>query len=237
VTRGGRGTGLPFSADMRSAASAPARNPDLHGNVPDEAPVVVIAIDVINDLEWEDAEALEEPGLAMAERLAPLLARARHAGVPVIYANDNFGKWRSDFRVLLEHCIDDDVRGREIATLLRPRADDYFVLKPKHSAFFATTLDTLLTYLKARTLVLAGLTTDSCILATAIDADMRDFELVVAKDCVAALSPERNRRALEHLVETLDVRTVNGADIDFDELSAPRDSATSSSARGRGKRN
>lgn len=218
---------------MRSAVSAPARNPDLHGNVPDESPVVVIAIDVINDLEWEGGEALEEPGLAMAQRLAPLLARARHARVPVIYANDNFGKWRSDFRALLDHCIDDDVRGREIAALLRPGADDYFVLKPKHSAFFATTLDTLLTYLKARTLVLAGLTTDSCILATAIDADMRDFDLIVAKDCVAALSPRRNDRALEHLVETLDVRTINGADIDFDEPSARARETTSRSPRGR----
>jgi nicotinamidase-related amidase len=221
---------------MSSAANAPIRNPDLHGNVPDESPVAVIVIDVINDLEWEDGEKLEGPALAMAERLAPLLDRARHAGVPVIYANDNFGKWRSDFRLLLEHCIDDDVRGREVAALLRPTADDYFVLKPKHSAFFATTLDTLLTYLRARTLVLVGLTTDSCILATAMDADMRDYDVVVAKDCVAALSPARNKRALDQLVETLDVRTVNGADIDFDELAKQEEPATSASARGRGKR-
>jgi nicotinamidase-related amidase len=221
---------------MSSAANAPARNPDLHGNVPDESPVVVIVIDVINDLEWEDGEKIQAPALEMARRLAPLLDRARHAGVPVIYANDNFGKWRSDFRVLLEHCIDDDVRGREIAALLRPTADDYFVLKPKHSAFFATTLDTLLTYLGARTLVLAGITTDSCILATAIDADMRDLEVVVAKDCVAALSAARNERALAHLVETLDARTIDGADIDFDELSGADEPATSPSARGRAKR-
>lgn len=222
---------------MSSAANAPARNPDLHGNVPDDSPVVVIVIDVINDLEWEDGERLVGPARAMAQRLAPLLDRARHAGVPVIYANDNFGKWRSDFRALLDHCIDDDVRGREIAATLRPGTDDYFVLKPKHSAFFATTLDTLLRYLRARTLVLAGLTTDSCILATAIDADMRDYDVVVADDCVAALSPRRNDRALEHLVETLDVRTIHGADIDFDELSTGGEArATSSSAPGRARR-
>jgi nicotinamidase-related amidase len=222
---------------MPSAASGSARNADLHGNVPDESPLVIVVIDVINDLEWEDAEQIEGAALAMARHLSPLLDRARHAGVPVIYANDNFGKWRSDFRLLLEHCIDDDVRGRPIAELLRPGADDYFVLKPKHSAFFATTLDTLLTYLRARTLVLAGLTTDSCILATAIDADMRDYEVLVASDCVAALSPERNKRALEHLRETLDVRTVKGADIDFDALSTgDKRDATSSSARGRATR-
>ena len=226
-----------MSRGMSRASNAPARNPDLGGNVPDESPVVVIVIDVINDLEWPGGEKIEAAALKMAEQLAPLLDRARHAGVPVIYANDNFGKWRSDFRVLLEHCIDDDVRGREVAGMLRPTADDYFVLKPKHSGFFATTLDTLLKYLRARTLVLAGLTTDSCILATAIDADMRDYDVVVAKDCVAALSPARNKRALEQLTETLDVRTVLGADIDFDELSSSDDAATSTSARGRGKRN
>ncbi|MFL5559913.1 MAG: cysteine hydrolase family protein [Gemmatimonadaceae bacterium] len=210
---------------MPSAPGGPARNPDLDGNVPDESPVVVVVIDVINDLEWEDGEKIEAPALAMAHKLAPLLDRARHAGVPVIYANDNFGKWRSDFRALLEHCLDDDVRGRAIAELLRPGADDYFVLKPKHSAFFATTLDTLLTYLRARTLVLAGLTTDSCILATAVDADMRDYEVLVPRDCVAALSTRRNQRALDHLNETLDIRSLDGADIDFGALArrGPRD--------------
>ena len=221
---------------MSNAADAPVRNPDLHGNVPDESPVVVIAIDVINDLEWEDGEKLEAPALAMAEHLAPLLDRARHAGVPVIYANDNFGKWRSDFRALLEHCIDDGVRGREVASRLRPTADDYFILKPKHSAFFATTFDTLLAYLRARTLILAGLATDSCILATAIDADMRDLHVIVAQDCVAALSPERHQRALEQLRETFDVRTVNGADIDFAAIARETEAAATSSDRARATR-
>ena len=205
---------------MPSPSSGPPKNADLHGNVPDKSPVVVVVIDVINDLEFDGAEDLEEPALAMAHALAPLLARAREARIPVIYANDNFGRWRSDFHAQIEHCLHDDVRGREIVRLLHPGEDDYFVLKPKHSAFFATALDTLLAYLKARTLVLAGIATDSCILATAIDADMRDLHVVVAKDCVAAMSPRRHERALEHLSETLEVRAVSGADIDFDALRA-----------------
>jgi len=221
---------------MPTATRGPAKNHDLHGNVPDESPVVVIAIDVINDLEFPGGDAIEEPALEMARNLKLLLERARDAGVPVIYANDNFGKWRSDFRALLDHCLNDNVRGRRVAELLRPGADDYFILKPKHSAFFATTLDTLLAYLKARTLILAGIATDSCVLATATDADMRDLLVVVAEDCVAAMTPERQERALLHLRETLDVRAEKGADIDFDALAAESEEAATSSARARARR-
>lgn len=216
---------------MPAASHGPAKNEDLHGSVPDESPVVVVAIDVINDLEFPGGEELEGPALQMARELKPLLARAREAGIPVIYANDNFGKWRSDFRALLDHCLDDNVRGRKVAELLRPGADDYFILKPKHSAFFATALDTLLAYLKARTLILCGIATDSCVLATATDADMRDLHVVVAEDCVAALTAERHERALAHVRETLDVRTMKGADIDFAALAAKVEGAATSSAR------
>lgn len=221
---------------MPTANHGPAKNQDLHGNVPDESPVVVIAIDVINDLEFPGGEQLEGPALAMARALKPLLARARGAGIPVIYANDNFGKWRSDFRALLDHCLNDNVRGRRVAELLRPAADDYFILKPKHSAFFATALDTLLSYLRARTLILCGIATDSCVLATATDAHMRDMHVVVAGDCVAALTPERHERALAHLRETLDVRTAKGADVDFDSLAEEAGESATSSARAPAKR-
>ena len=216
---------------MPSASHGPAKNHDLNGNVPDDSPVVVVVIDVINDLEFPGGEELEGPAVEMARTLYPLLDRARKAGVSVIYANDNFGKWRSDFRALLDHCLNDDVRGRRVVEQLRPGADDYFILKPKHSAFFATALDTLLSYLKARTLILAGLATDSCVLATATDADMRDLHVVVAQDCVAAMTAERHERALAHLRETLDVRTTDGADIDFDSLLEQANEPATSSAR------
>ena len=48
----------------------------------------------------------------MAERLAALKRRAKAAGIPVIYVNDNFGRWRSDLQALVTHCLEDDVRGR-----------------------------------------------------------------------------------------------------------------------------
>ena len=186
----------------------PAKNPDLHGNVPDEAPVALIIIDVINDLEFPGGDRLLRHALPMADRLAALKRRAKAAGIPVIYANDNFGRWKSDFRRILERCLQEGTRGRRIAERLAPDDDDYFVLKPKHSAFFATTLDVLLRYLNVETVILTGLTGNSCVLFTAADAFMRDFHLIVPADCVASIDPGDNRRALEHMRKTLraDVR-------------------------------
>ena len=182
----------------------PARNPNLHGNVPDESEVAVLLIDVINDLEFEGGERLLPAALAAADRLAALALRARRAGVPVIYANDNFGRWRSDFSALLARILGHDVRGRPIAERLRPQPIDYVVLKPKHSAFFSTTLDLLLRYLKTRTLVIGGFTTDRCVLFTASDAYLRDFRVVVASDGVAALDQSTNRVALAQMRTLLD---------------------------------
>ena len=154
------------------------KSSDLHGNAPDNSPVALLLIDVINDFEFDEgAEDLFRFALPAAKRIAKLKARATEAGVPSIYVNDNFGKWRSDFRALVGHCIDDDTRGRPIAELLKPTDEDYFVLKPKQSGFYLTTLDLLLQHLGARTLILAGFSTDICVLFTASDAHLRDYDM------------------------------------------------------------
>src|SRR5438093_13390235 len=130
----------------------PARNPDLHGMVPETADVALVLLDVINDLEWEGGERILPLALAMADRLAALKRRCREVRIPAVYVNDNYGRWQSDFGKLVLHCLKADVRGRPVVERLLPEEDDYFVLKPKHSGFYSTTLDCLLDYLKARTL-------------------------------------------------------------------------------------
>jgi nicotinamidase-related amidase len=196
----------------------PARNQDLHGNVPDQCPVALIMIDVINDMEFESGEALFRNALPAARALANLKRRAADAGVPVIYVNDNFGKWRSDFRQQLDHVLKDGVRGEPIAKLLRPGEEDYFVLKAKHSGFYHTQLDLLIEYLRVKTVVLAGFATDMCVLFTASDAYLRDVEIIVPPDCSAAATVENHQRALDHMSRVLHVNTVQSADIDFTEL-------------------
>jgi nicotinamidase-related amidase len=159
-------------------------------------PVALLVIDMINDLEFDDGERLLEQALPAARRTAALKRAARHAGIPTIYVNDNFGQWRSDFNHLVAHCLEDGVRGRPIAEMLVPEKDDYFVLKPKHSGFYSTSLNVLLRSLEAGTLILTGLATDMCVLFTACDAHMRGYPVVVPADCVAASTPEDSRHAL-----------------------------------------
>jgi nicotinamidase-related amidase len=200
-------------------------NHDLHGSAPDKAPTVLLLIDVINDLEFPEGEELLRHALPMARKIQALKQRARQTGIPTIYVNDNFGRWRSDFNAQVEHCLHDDVRGREIARLLRPEADDYFVLKPKHSGFFSTTLDLLLDYLRAETLVLTGLATNICVLFTANDAYMRDFRLFVPSDCVAANTTADNEYALDQMRKLLKADIRSSGELPLDRGAVRAESA------------
>jgi nicotinamidase-related amidase len=179
------------------------RTGDLHGNAPDQAEIALLLIDVINDLEFEGGADLLEYALPAAERIASLKEKAKQSELPVVYVNDNFGRWRSDFKRIIAHCLDDSVRGRPIAELLQPDEDDYFVLKPKHSGFFSTTLDLLLQHFGARTLVLTGIAGNNCVLFTANDAYMRDYKLLVPSDCTVSISEEDNKYALLQMEKVL----------------------------------
>ncbi len=174
----------------------PARNPDLHGSAPDKSEVALLLIDVINDLDFPEANQLLRFARPMARKLLRLKQRAKKAGIPVIYVNDNFGRWQSDFRRQVQHCLREDSRGHGIVSLLRPEEDDYFVLKPKHSGFFSTTLETLLRYLGPKKLILTGIAGNFCVLFTANDAYMRDYDLIIPSDCTVSNTAEENRQAL-----------------------------------------
>lgn len=193
---------------------------DLHGSAPDKCAVALLLIDWINDLEFEAGDRLLPQAVEAARATAALRRRARSAGVPVIYCNDNFGRWRSDFRSLLGHVLNDGVRGRPIAELLSPADDDYFVLKPKHSGFHSTQLEVLLLHLGVRTLVLTGIAGNFCVLFTAHDAYMRDYRLFVPADCLASEEAADNRAALVHMAKTCKADVRASADIDFAKLRA-----------------
>jgi nicotinamidase-related amidase len=196
----------------------PAKNEDLHGMVPETSEVALLLLDVINDLEWKGGERLLSHALKMAERLSALKERAREAGIPAIYVNDNYGRWQSDFVRLIDHCLQDDVRGQPMVEQLLPTEHDYFVLKPKHSGFFSTTLDVLLDYLKARSLIITGVAGNICVLFTANDAYMRDFNLYVPADCVASNEPEDNRHALRQIETVLKADITPSTELDLEAL-------------------
>jgi len=191
---------------------------DSNGNFPHNCDAAILLIDVINDLDFPGADALLEQALPMARRLAEFKKLARKNGMPVVYVNDNFGQWRSDFRSVVKHCIDPASRGSPIAKLLRPEDEDYFVLKPMHSGFYSTTLDVLLKYLGVDTLILAGIAANICVLFTANDAYMRDFTLYVPEDCVASETPEETSYALLQMHKVLKADIRDSAEIDLKKL-------------------
>ena len=195
--------------------ASPPRNDDLHGSVPDRAPVALLLIDVINTLEFPGNKDIVARVGPMAARIAALKARAKALGIPAVYVNDNFGRWRSDQRALIDHALEAGRPGRAMAAALRPEPDDYFVLKPKHSAFFSTTLDTLLTYLGARTLILTGVAGNICVFFSANDAYMRDFGLVVPADCVASNTVAENDHALAQMRRILRADTTPSPALDL----------------------
>ena len=168
---------------------------------------------MISEWQFPDADKLLPHALATASHVASLSARCRRAGVPVVYGNDNYGRWRSDLRQVVESSLAGGGPGSRITALLAPHDDDHFVLKPKHSAFFGTPLDLLLQHLGVRRLLLAGVASDQCVMATAMDARMRDYEVLVVGDCVASQTPARNRRALEHFQVAMAIRTTRASRI------------------------
>jgi nicotinamidase-related amidase len=175
-------------------------------------------IDVMNGFDFEGCEGLVEGARRAAPRMLALRERAHADGVPVIYVNDNFGQWRSDFRATVAACSDASKPGHPVARMLAPTERDYFVLKPRHSAFYCTALEVLLSRIKARTLVIAGFATNICVFFTANDAHMRGFDVVVPADCTASNSEQLTRQALEQMQLVAAARTEESVTLDLSAL-------------------
>ena len=208
------GSRLARAEDM----PAPAKHPDLHGNVPDHSPLALLIVDVLNALRFEGSEAFVPHAMATGRRIATLKQRAKKAGVPVVYVNDNVGRWQSDRQAIIADATAEDAPGAPLARLLEPAADDYVILKPKHSGFYSTPLDTLLTYLGARHLIITGLTTERCLLFTANDAFLRDFALSVPADCTAAIDEADHAAAIRILERVLGADIGDSEQLDFARL-------------------
>jgi nicotinamidase-related amidase len=167
------------------------------------ARTALLLIDVINDLAFDGSEALVAQAQSMATPLAELKRRATAAGMPTIYINDNFGQWRSDFKRTVAHCTARSSPGRRVSRRLRPTARDYFVLKPKHSGFFDTTLDSLLESLRIRRVIITGIAGNICVLFTANDAYMRGYKIFAPADCIVSNTAADNDHALRQIKTVL----------------------------------
>lgn len=194
----------------------PRPKSELHHDRGDECPVALLLIDVINPLDFDGAERLRERARPVVERIAAFRARCRAAGVPVVYVNDNFGKWRSDVRALVEAVRASP--GREVVARLEPDERDYFVLKPKLSAFHGTTLHTLLRHLRVETVILAGLAGDRCVLFSAGDAHMRDYRVLAPEDLFASEREEFDEQAKALLERVAQADVTPSEEVDLEGL-------------------
>jgi len=196
----------------------PIKSDDLHGNAPDAARTALLLIDVINDFEFENGEQLLELAMPIGHNIAKLKSLVKNAGLPVIYVNDNFGKWQSDLNKIVSHCLKDGVRGEPFVKLVLPDEDDYFVLKPKHSGFYCTSLELVLEHVGATNLILAGIAGNNCVLFTANDAYMRDFQIVIPADCVVSESQQENEYALKQMEKVLKADIRPAQELNLEEL-------------------
>jgi nicotinamidase-related amidase len=199
----------------------PGKQGDLHGSAPDTHPVALLLIDVVNHFEFPRGEELLTQARPIAPRIAELKKRARQAGIPAIYVNDNFGRWRSNFESLLKHCLEEGVPGRSFVEQIAPDEHDYFVLKPKHSGFYQTPLELLLKHLGSERLIITGVSSNSCVLFTANDAYMRDLQLNIPPDCIASCTSHEQDFALTQMRCMLKADTSLSHEIDFDRLAQP----------------
>lgn len=170
----------------------------------------LLIIDMINCFDFENADAMRPHALAATEAIVALRAEMERHGLPVIYINDNFGEWHSERSKLVERA---GASEPAITKLLEPRDDDFFIIKPQFSGFYATNLPVLLPKLGVTRLILTGLATDICVLFTAADAHMRDYALWIPRDAVAAETPERGRWALEIMSAAMGAVTASTQDL------------------------
>ncbi|WP_223205836.1 cysteine hydrolase family protein [Streptomyces xanthii] len=173
----------------------------------------LIVIDMINTYDHEDAELLLPSAREIVPVVAELLAAARAGGVPVVYANDNFGQWRSHHGEIVDAALAG--RHADLVEPITPDDDALFVVKARHSIFFETPLSYLLWELDVRHVILCGQVTEQCVLYSALDAHIRHLDVTVVSDAVASIHPELADAALEMMRRNMGARVLRGQDIAF----------------------
>nr|WSW70858.1 cysteine hydrolase [Streptomyces sp. NBC_00995] len=177
------------------------------------ARTALIVIDMINSYDHEDAERL----LPSAERAVPvisgLLERARAEAAPVIFANDNFGDWRSHHGEIVQEAMTG--ARPDLVEPLKPDETSLFVVKARHSIFYETPLPYLLQQLGVDHLVLCGQVTEQCILYSALDAHIRHMRLTIPRDAAAHIHQDLARAALRMMERNMGARVCTADRVAF----------------------
>ena len=188
----------------------------------------LLIIDMINDLDFSQGERMRPAAIEAAHAIASLRGEARNAEMPVVYVNDNYGQWHSERSLIVDHCRRGGSAGRQLVDILAPEEDDFFVIKPQFSGFYSTYLPALLPRLGASRLILTGIAADICVLFTAGDAHMREYDLWIPADCVASTDPQRTTWALDIMANSMKAETRPTSEFSLEEwLALAKDQAKS----------
>jgi len=170
----------------------------------------VIVVDMLNAYEHDDADRLVESVERVVEPIAGLIGRAAEQGVEVIYVNDNYGDWNSSSEDLARRALDG--RRPDLVEPLLPPDGANFVIKARHTIFYMTPLEYLLSQRKIGHLVLAGQVTEQCILYSALDAYVRHLEVTIPTDGVAHIHEDLAQAALKMMERNMRAELVRAAD-------------------------
>jgi nicotinamidase-related amidase len=157
----------------------------------------LLAVDVINDFDHDDGKQLLASFRARAAEMKQTISQARAIGIPVIYVNDDKGRWDSDAPALIRAAIDEP-RSGEIIKKVAPLPGDHVLLKHRYSGFDHTPLDILLEQLQVERLVLIGAATEGCVVQTAIDAREHGLKATIIANACATTDADLEETALRY---------------------------------------
>jgi nicotinamidase-related amidase len=169
----------------------------------------LLVVDMLNRYEHEDADLLRGTVRDVVPVIADLVARATDDGALVAYVNDNHGDWTAGRGKLTRWALDG--ADPSLVEPIAPSRDVPFLVKARHSAFYATQLEYLLRSNDVDRVVLTGQVTEQCILYTALDAYVRHFELTVPRDAVAHIHDDLAEAALRMMEVNMSADVVDAA--------------------------
>ena len=163
----------------------------------------IIVVDMVKDNFREGSRSpVTREGRAIVPSLQRLLEESRRRGFPIIFACDSFLREDFIFKGRMKPHSLRGTKGSEVMDDLKPEPADIYLPKRRFSAFFKTDLDQTLRVCGVDTLVVTGLTSEFCVLTTAMDGLCHDFSVILLEDCTASSSKEKRQACLGLYRET-----------------------------------
>jgi nicotinamidase-related amidase len=170
----------------------------------------LIVVDMLNHYEHEDADLLIDDVQRILPSLERMIRAARTRRIETVYVNDNHGDWAAGRPELVKRALAG--AAPHVIEPIVPPAELPFVVKRRHSIFYQTLLEYLLHERDVGQIILAGQVTEQCILYSALDAYLRHFTVIVARDCVAHIHEDLADAALRMMERNMHAEVAGTAD-------------------------